>query len=265
MVRRPLPPWLRVSLGAACVLVVLAAYAWVCHDVHAENPRNTTVPNFTQFRDGWRRMVEPDRSDTRWLPTDLAATYERFAVGMAVGVALSFLLGVAMGAVSEVGAFLAPTVLFFGSVPPTAMLALYMVAFGTGFKVYVGLIALGIFPLLGLTVYGAVLKDVTDHAISKAYTLGASHAEVVWNVICRQILPRFLESVRLAAGLGMIFLIAAEWLLADVGVGYRLRMQGRLQDMAVVYSYLLILGAIGLALDFALVRLRRWLCPWWGE
>ena len=265
MVRRPLPARLRIALGAACVVAVLGAYAWVSHAKHAENPRNTTVPNLTQFRDGWRRMVEPDRAGERWLLIDLEATYVRFAVGMAVGVTLAFTVGVAMGAVSEIGAFLAPTVLFFGSVPPTAMLALYMVAFGIDFGLYVGMIALSIFPLLGLTVYGAVLKDVSDHAVSKAYTLGASHAEVVWNVICRQILPRFLEAVRLAAGLGMIFLIAAEWGVADVGVGYRLRMQGRLQDMAVVYSYLVILGAVGLALDFALVRLRRRLCPWWGE
>ncbi|QDT15592.1 ABC transporter permease subunit [Alienimonas californiensis] len=101
------------------------------------------------------------------------------------------------------------------------MLAVYYRAFGIGEALYVGLIALGVFPLLAGGLYKSVLTDVTDHAVSEAYTLGASHAEAVWNVIVPQTLPRFLESLRLAAGLGMIFLIAAERLLADVGIVYQ--------------------------------------------
>jgi NitT/TauT family transport system permease protein len=63
----------------------------------------------------------------------------------------------------------------------------------------------------------------------------------------------------------MVFLIAAEWSASDIGFGYRLRMQSRLLNMNVVYSYLIMLGIFGWLADYGLVRLRRWLCPWFGE
>ena len=63
----------------------------------------------------------------------------------------------------------------------------------------------------------------------------------------------------------MVFLIAAEMLFASEGFGYTIRQQSRLVNMNVVYIYLAILGLSGLLFDWILVRLRRWLCPWFGE
>ena len=145
------------------------------------------------------------------------------------------------------------------------MLAVYFVLVGTELKMYVAMISLGIFPTLAQSVYQAAKKDVSDHAIYKAYTLGASHAETIWNVVFRQTLPRIIENVRLQIGPAMVFLLAAEWMVGGEGFGYRLKIHSRLQGMNVVYSYLIVLGATGLMLDWCLSRTRRRLCPWFGE
>ena len=118
------------------------------------------------------------------------------------------------------------------------MLAVYFVVFGMEAKLFVAMIALGIFPTLAQGIYQAAKKDVSDHAVFKAYTLGASQLEVIWNVVFQQVLPRIIENVRLQIGPAMVFLIAAEWLIADTGFGYRLRIQSRLLHMNVVYIYL---------------------------
>ena len=263
MIRRPVPPPARAALGAGCALAVVLGYSVLSWQAHRENPDNTTVPNAAQLWAGVTELVTPNRAGDVALVEDAAATARRFALGMAAGVGLSFLVGVAMGCLTPVGAALGPTLLFFGAVPPTAMLAIYYRVFGTGELLYVGLIALGVFPLLAGGLYKSVLTDVTDHAVFKAYTLGASDAEVVWNVVVPQTLPRFIEGVRLAAGLGMIFLIAAEWLLAGEGFGHTLRLRSNKAAMDEVYPYLFLLGAFGLAVDYGLLRLRRWLAPWW--
>ena len=265
MIRQPLRPATRAALGAGCALAVVLAYLALSWRVHRENPRNTTVPDASQLSEGVTTILSPNRSGEWALGADAVATGRRFFLGLACGLALSFLVGIAMGAVTPVGAGLGPTLLFFGSIPPTAMLAVYYEAFGIGETLYIGLIALGVFPLLAGGLYKSVLTDVPDHAVSKAYTLGASHAEVVWNVIVPQTLPRFLESARLAAGLAMIFLIAAEWLLADVGFGHQLKLWSRIAAMDLAYPYLFLLGLFGLAIDQGLYRLRRWLSPWWEE
>ena len=265
MIRRPIRPLTRVLLGAGCALAVVAGYSFLSWQAHRENPDNTTVPNAAQLWDGVKTIFTPD-DDGGWaLGNDALATGRRFALGLAAAAGLAFVVGAAMGAVTPVGAAVGPTLLFFGAVPPTAMLAFYYRVFGIGEALYVGLPAAGVFPLLTAGLYKSVLTDVPDHALNKAYTLGASHAEVVWNVIVPQVLPRFLESLRLAAGLALIFLILIEWQQADVGFGYELRRQYRQADMNESYPYLALLGAFGLAVDFGLLRLRARLCPWWAE
>ena len=49
------------------------------------------------------------------------------------------------------------------------------------------------------------------------------------------------------------------------GVGYRLRLFYQRTDMTVVFVYVLLLGLIGLIADYALIWLRRKLCPWFGD
>ncbi len=120
-------------------------------------------------------------------------------------------------------------------------------------------------PSLAQAVHQAAKKDVPDELIYKAYTLGGSQAELIWNVVYKQILPRLLEAVRLQVGPAMVYLLAAEWNNTDIGFGFRLRVTGRLLQMNVVYVYLVYLGLAGLAIDFALTWLRRKLCPWFGE
>ncbi len=215
-----------------------------------------------------------------WIWQDATASLVRLTLGMLVGVALSFLVGIAMGCFTTAEAFLLPPVSFLAKIPPTAMLAVYFVIFGIQeirlelFAIlgplrieplFVAMIALGIFPTLAQAIFQAARKDVTEHAIYKAYTLGASQFEVIWKVVIRQILPRIIENVRLQIGPAMVFLIAAEWALAHIGFGYRLRMESRLTNMNVVYTYLVVLGIAGLVLDWMLSAMRRWLCPWFGE
>ena len=60
-------------------------------------------------------------------------------------------------------------------------------------------------------------------------------------------------------------LAVAEWMVADSGYGFRLRLYYQKTDMTVVYVYLLVLGAIGYSIDAALIQLRRKLCPWFGN
>lgn len=278
MIRQSIDPKTRIGLGAFSILVVLAGYSWLSYRQHEVNPNDTTIPNLGQFVEGWHQVTKPKgilyqedaaggfagfRTSHLW--SDAKATFGRLLAGVLWGVGLSILFGLAMGCLAPVEAFCIPPLSFFAKIPPTAMLAVYFVVFGMGFKMYVAMVALGIFPTLAQSIYQAVKKDVTDHAINKAYTLGASHVEVVWNVILRQILPRIIENVRLQIGPAMVFLIAAEFAIGSEGFGYKLRLESRKTNMSVVYIYLVILGAIGFMIDLTLSALRRKLSPWFGE
>lgn len=262
--QKPISYKFRVFLGFISVFLITTAYLNLSYIEHQKNPHNTTLPDLSQFRDGFIKLIQVRPDGKIWIIEDLIATFSRHISGIAFGVLISFIVGIGMGVSSCVEALLSPPVSFMAKLPPTAMLAIYFVLFGTDFEMYIAMIGLGIFPTLAQTIHQSVKSDVPTQLIYKAYTLGASHFEVIFNIICMQILPRIIEAVRLTIGPTMIMLIAAEWAVGSMGFGYQLRIQSRLLNMNVVYIYLIVLGSIGFFMDWTLVKLRRFLCPWYG-
>jgi NitT/TauT family transport system permease protein len=150
-------------------------------------------------------------------------------------------------------------------VPPIAMMPLYFAVAGIGFRMYILMVALSVFFSMAQAIFQAVRDNVTDEAISKAYTLGASEFEVIYEVIWKQILPNVLDCIRSQIGPAMIYLLAAEYSMGEPGVGCQIRMQGKLLNFHVIFVYIFVLGVLGLLLDSGLERFRQWLCPWFQE
>jgi NitT/TauT family transport system permease protein len=167
-----------------------------------------------------------------------------------------------MGCFAPAEAFFNPPLSLLAKVPPTAALAVFFVIAGTDTNMYIAMIAFGILPTLAMTVYLAV-KEFPEELQFKAYTLGASHMEVIWAVIFQYVLPKLIDAVRLVIGPAMVFLIAAEMLVGDVGFGYRIRLQSKLLNMNVVYPYLAMLAGFGFGMDYGLKLLQKKLCPWY--
>jgi len=269
MIRRPIPQWLIIVLGTLGVASMFAVYSGLSYRQSTINERQKVIPGWGTFADGVSRMVAAQGSDESPKPsmlvTDLRATYWRLFLGMALGVTLSVVVGIAMGSYRWIAAPLEPIISFLAKIPPTAMLPIYFVLVGSDQTMFTTMVALGIFFTMAQSVYQEILKDVTDEAIDKAYTLGASDAEIIYEVIWKQIIPAILDNIRLQIGPAMIFLLAAEMLVGGEGIGYRIRMESRVLNMSIVYIYLCILGATGLLADGCLLWLRKKLCPWYNR
>lgn len=265
MIQRKISFGFKLSLVLASVLLLVGCYSWLSYRQHVENPSDTTLPNFGQFQHGWEMMTEVDKNGEMWLRDDFIATYTRYAIGFVVGTIIAYIIGVAMGCFTEADAFLSKVLNGFAKVPPTAMMAVYFVVFGVGMEMYIAVISLGIIPILAQAIAQSIRKDIGKNSINKARTLGADTPEVIWDVCIKNTLPRAIEAIRLQLGPALIFLIAAEMVVADVGVGYRLRIHYRMVNMNVVYLYLIFLGAVGASMDVAVMQVRKRLCPWFGE
>jgi NitT/TauT family transport system permease protein len=256
MICRPIPRRVATLLSVLSVVALLMGYDRLSLRQHRRNPEDTTIPTWSQLNAGVHCLVKE-----RWIVEDSKATGFRLFLGLSIGIAGAIVLGLMMGCLTPVEALLAPPLSLLAKVPPTAALAVFFVLAGTGTPMYVTMIAFGVLPSLAQSVYLAC-RDVRIEFLYKAYTLGASEAEVVWNVVVRMILPKLMDSIRLQIGPAVVYLIAAEMVCADIGFGYRIRMQMRLLNMNVVYPYLVFLAAFGFAMDTGLKRLQRVCCPW---
>lgn len=262
MIRRPIKRSTAVALGILSIVTLLLAYTWLSHRQHQQNPEDTTIPSWSQLKAGVARAWQVDKRDgVRWIVADAKATGTRFALGLVSAVVGAVVVGLLMGCFTPIEAFCYPPLSLLAKIPPTAAMAVFFVLVGTELNMYVAMIAFGVLPTLALSAYLAV-KEFPEELQYKAYTLGASHAEVILSIIFRQVLPRLLEGVRLMIGPAMVYLIAAEMLVGDVGFGYRIRLQSKLLNMSVVYPYLALLAAFGFGMDYALRWLQGWWCPW---
>jgi NitT/TauT family transport system permease protein len=277
MIRKPIgKPW-KIGLGIASFVVLALLYTGLSQWQYRKNPDQTVMPGWSELASGVHRALKADSEydERSWLWVDSKASFTRLFSGLALGCFLGIVIGVAMGCYEPIEAFCLPPLSFIAKIPPTALLAVFftIMAMLQGlmsgnkleFLFFVGMITFGVLPSIAQAAHGAAKKDVPDELIDKAFTLGASQAELIWNVVYKQILPRLLEAIRLQVGPAMVYLLAAEWNNTDVGFGFRLRVTGRLLQMNVVYVYLVYLGLVGLAIDYALIWIRRKLCPWFGE
>ncbi len=262
MISRRISRARKIVLSTLSVLLLVLGYTWISHRQHQVNPEDTTIPNWSQLAEGVVKFTQPDRKGQRWLVEDSLATAKRLAAGISLGIVFGFMIGMSMGCITSLEAFLQPPISLLAKVPQTAALAVYFVFFGTGMEMYVAMISFGIIPTLAVTVYLAI-KDIPSEMLDKAYTLGASHFEIAFEVVFKQVLPKFIDAVRLCIGPAIVFLIAAEMVVGDVGFGYRIRLQFKLTNMNVVYPYLVFLACFGFLLDYMLRFLQAKICPWY--
>lgn len=277
MIRQPISRGWRAALATLSIGLLLLGYTRLSHQRQARlrEQRNDpqavdlTIPTWKSlWRQGLIRAATPQGSFARkeiWIVQDFWHTARRLVAGLAAGIAVSVLLGILMGCYDSVEAFFASPFAVLSKVPATAVLPIFFVLVHINFKMYLAIITFGMLPTLAQAISHSVRKDIPEELIHKAYTLGASQLELIWEVVFRQVLPRVLDAARLQIGPALVLLVAAEWMVAGEGIGYRLRLFYQRTDMTVVFVYVAIMGIAGLVMDNLLIRLRRMICPWFGE
>ena len=170
-------------------------------------------------------------------------------------------LGLALGVLPLVDAALRPVVSAICLIPPMAMLPILFIVFGLGDLSKIVLIVFGVAPFLVRDVAFAVDRLPREQLV-KAQTLGASTWQVAIRVVLPQIMPRLIEAVRLSLGPAFLFLISAEAIAADTGLGYRIFLVRRYLSMDVILPYVAWITLIAYLMDFALSRLSQSAFAW---
>lgn len=229
----------------------------------ADNPGDKLLPSLSAMG----RMVEvmaftPDkRTGDYLLWTDTAASLFRLWSGLAIATAIALVVGLLNGVLPVARAMLAPFVAFVSMVPPLALLPVLFIVLGLGEVSKVALIVIGVAPILArdLALTAATLPR---EQIVKAETLSASSWLITWRVVLPQVMPRLIDSLRLQLGPAFLFLIAAEAISAEGGLGYRIFLVRRYLSMDIIFPYVVWITLLAVAMDLGLRLLRRRLYPW---
>jgi NitT/TauT family transport system permease protein len=74
--------------------------------------------------------------------------------------------------------------------------------------------------------------------------------------------PRLIDSLRLSMGSAWLFLIAAEAIASEEGLGYRIFLVRRYLAMDVILPYVVWITVLAFLMDYALKLLRSRAFPW---
>ena len=106
------------------------------------------------------------------------------------------------------------------------------------------------------------VKFIPDEMLNVAYTLGSNRKEVLFRVIVPAVFPSILDTLRVNISGAWNYLVIAELIASQNGLGYTIVQSQRFLQTDKVLFCIAIIGFIGLLIDYGLKLLSTFLTPW---
>ena len=205
--------------------------------------------------DGWRVLASGD------LLAHIGHSLFRVLGGFAVATLVAVPLGIAIGLWEWIEDVADPVVEFLRPIPPIAWIPLGILWFGIGDTQNMFIIFLGAcFPILLNTIAGVRCVDRT--LVWGARTLGGRPDQIVREIVLPGALPLILTGLRIGLGVGWMALVAAELVAARSGLGFMIQSARYAFVTERVILGMVVIGALGLAMDRVMRALQRRLLRW---
>lgn len=194
---------------------------------------------------------------------DIGISTLRVLGGFLVSAALALPLGILIGTYAPVRALLEPLTDFSRYLPAVAFIPLILLWVGIDESAKVAVIFIGTFFQMVLMLADDIAK-VPQAQIEAAQTMGASNGEVVKFVLIPAARPAMLATLRVTMGWAWTYLVVAELVAANSGLGFSILKAQRFLQTDKIFAGILLIGFVGLLTDQAFRWLHTWCFPWHG-
>jgi NitT/TauT family transport system permease protein len=261
-IRSTLPAMTSRLLSLSSIAVLLLAWCFVCYfQVEREGKMVPLVPPFF--------LPAPDQvlkslfflifEKELFQSVGISALRIGKAIGLSLLVALP--LGFAMGSFEVINKIFDPIVAPMRYLPITAFIPLLILWFGIDETQKVAFLFLGTVVFLLPAVVDAI-RAVPEDLVQTAFTLGATKWQVIRTVLIPAALPQIFDGFRVMNAIAWTYIILAELVNANSGIGYILRLAEQHLKPEWSFAGILVVGVIGLLSDFAIRMLNRLLFSW---
>ena len=255
----------RFYLLALPFLLVAIAYFVGSSARLAQNPNDKLLPALPNMVQAVKQMAfEVDPRTSYLMASDTVASLGRLGSALAISTVAALVLGIVIGLLPGANALLGPFVSVTSMVPPLALLPILFIVMGLGENSKIALIVIGTLPCM-IRDLAMKVQELPREQIVKAQTLGASTWQIALRVAMPQTLPRLIDVLRLQLGPAWLFLIAAEAIASDSGLGYRIFLVRRYLAMDVIIPYVAWITLLAFLIDVGLRVMQRRLFPWFAS
>jgi ABC-type nitrate/sulfonate/bicarbonate transport system permease component len=244
----------RTKLGGF-LLVGLLLILW---EVTARTAMLTTVgfPPFSRVCEALWALTASGKIVNLLLPS-----VERLIIGYAIAVAVGVAAGIAMGYFRGVYNLFEPLTEMLRPIPSPAYIPIAILFLGLGNEMKIFVIAFAsCFPILLNTYSGVHGVDLIQ--INTARTFGFSSAATLLKVIIPSALPQICTGMRISLAIALIMVVISEMVASVDGIGFFILNSQRGFRIPDMYAGVILLGALGYALNAMFVRVERYALRW---
>lgn len=240
-----------VAIGSLLLLLVVwsvLSYGGIVSSLFLPTPSDVLAAAGRELRDG-----------TLW--SDSTVSVYRITVGFVISTLVALPVGVLMGAYKLGESFFEPPIDLIRYMPAVAFIPLSIIWAGTGDAQKFMILFIGIFFQEVLLVMDNV-KAVPRTLVNVGYTFGLKQWEVLLRIVLPAALPGIVDTLRITMGWAWTYLVVAELVAAETGLGFRIMQAQRYLDTSTIILGILVIGLLGLAIDFAFKALYARLFPY---
>lgn len=203
----------------------------------------------------------PSLWNDRGLVESIAATLKRVLIGFGLAALVGVPLGILAGSWRVVEAAGAPLALFGRNLPVAALIPLTILWFGIDETQKVMFIFIACVPFVYSDVVAAI-AGVPDRYVETAQTLGATPFQIVRKVLVALAIPDIYNGLRHLFGLAFGYIMLAELINAQHGLGFLLMSSQRRGLSEHIILILIIIGLLAYGIDRVLFWFQRGLFPY---
>ena len=245
--------WLRPMRRLVVPVALLVLWQWaVERGIYSRGQ----LPAPLDVWDAFRELTAADL-----LGPHVLASVRRVLTGFALGGVVALALGLVVGVSRGSEEVVSPTLGALRAVPSLAWVPLLLLWMGIYEAPKITLVAIGaFFPIYTNLVAGIRQIDRKLVEVGRAY--GLRGPSLAWAVMIPASLPSLLTGMRLGLAQGWLFLVAAELIAANKGLGYLLIDSSYSSRVDITVLAIVLLALLGKTSDTLLQLLERWLLRW---
>lgn len=228
---------------------------WFATKTEVLDPKFLTPPQtvFTELIHGF--------SEGGALREQVWPSLRRGIFGFLIALVLGVFFGVLVGSIRVLGKLAEPVLLFFRSLSILALFPVFLLFFGIGEQSKIAIVAWAAFWPIFINTTNAV-KGVEKILINAARTLGAGRVYIFTRIVLPAAIPNIFPGIRLGASYAFTALVAAEYLGATEGIGIYIRSSQEGYQIPAMYSGIVVLGVIGVAINLILAGVEKRVTAW---
>jgi NitT/TauT family transport system permease protein/sulfonate transport system permease protein len=192
---------------------------------------------------------------------DCVASLSRVAVGLMAAMIFGIGIGMILGTMKRIGAFLENIIEFIRPIPPIAWIPLSILWFGIGEASAYFIIFLAAFFPIFVNSYSAANSINTIH-INVARSLKVKWPLFIKHILWPSALPQVITGVRVGLGFAWMAVIASEMVAAQSGLGYMIQVNRLLLESDRVVAGMVVIGLIGYFMNQIALKIGKTLTPW---